>query len=429
MNANNDKEKSSSNSSKGKRKRKVYNKWTFWPTLIAILFSLNFIIIIGWFISEPAFFTSAKEVVPSVWAAVVTLLTIFGVVNARKTSLLRLLRLPPIGSIIVLYTIITLAVSFYIIAVKFEVHCVNIMAKYDGKVMEGIDIYWQNEKKGPTDANGFYQISKVKVGDYQLKASYGTVSDSHQVQIGWWPLTKQDSIFLKPVKRQEFGSLYITTTLNGTVINGAEIFLNNERQNINSPDTLTNLRVSDYEYELKAVIVISGKVYLGTQTVRVQPIIVKPVNLSLEFQSNTPAELNIKLPADGASIILKNRENRVIIRKESPLIKQELPPGTYNIKIRHIVADHYYEYSDNVELEAGESESKTFNLSLIGKLVKVYIQPVGTSVKIGDSNYGDQNPISLVPGTYTFIGSTGVMKDTITKVINRENDEVRFNFN
>ncbi|MDZ7262609.1 MAG: hypothetical protein ONB05_10960, partial [candidate division KSB1 bacterium] len=201
------------------------NNWSFGRSLLLLLISFDLLAVAIWLVVYHSYYQAVTEVVGGIWGAVVAFLGYLKIKTSRTKSLPEFLGLLPVKMTILAYTIlIVIFMSFYLLA-QFPVHTVLVTATLNGRPQGGVEIFWDNARKGRTGNDGLLKISSVTRGHHDLRAA-----------LEGFPEETKEKIFvgagLKLSVEVEFDSARI---LKGNLFvdsnpRGAEIFINGKKK-------------------------------------------------------------------------------------------------------------------------------------------------------------------------------------------------------
>lgn len=366
-------------SNKGKVEGFDTRKWTVGRSILMLLLTLNILAIVVLLVIHYEYYGAVSKVVSGVWGAVTTLLAYVGIKKGKIQSLSELFGFLPVKMIIITYTIL---IYGFLILSELPIHKVVITSTLDGEKIGRVDIYWDQDHKGKTSA-GKLPISWVKRGYHKLEGKL----DGH-------PDYRRDSTYVGII-RTSVGVRFFSRTGNIHIQSdpsGAEIWIDGDPKETETPATLYDLSVGIHALELRKHRYHDKKlqVYIregDTDTV----IVLDPILGSIDIRSD-PRDAEVYL--DGK---WTNKRTRCTI--------DGLSMGTYQLELKRPRDGDYADFWQGTIEISGSSTLEIYGELKPVKLHALTIRsdPSGAEIYIDGKQTGFVTPrtVKVIKGEHT----------------------------
>ena len=399
------------------------DKWTFGRSLLFLLITFDLIAVLAWLIYYHSLYEDISKIVGGVWAAVLTFLSYMKIKRGRRMSLVEFIQILPVKMVIITYTVIIFLLVVIFVFDKVPVHTVQITAYLNDNPQSGVLIFW-DDKTYKTEEDGTYEIHSVEAGDHTLSGNWkGNISDTITVNVLWWKLKNHHKLLfncIEPIPILKPGKIDISSHLKGEYINGADIYINDKKQDEQTPVILKIFSAGEYSIEL--IKIIDGFKYKAEK------------KITIEAGETAVAEMQLIPESVGNIHIISYFNGEALNRaeiyidgidqdKQTPATLKNISGGQHSIKLFKTYDDYCYEAEKEITVEAAKTSIAEIELKLIGQLCKLEIRskPAGASIYINEKSHGTTNTtVKLCPGTYKIRLEKSGYKTTDREVIIKE---------
>lgn len=342
-------------------KKKDPDKWTFGRAFLFLLITFDLLAVLAWLIYYRSDYKEISPIVGGVWTAVITFLSYMKIKRGRRMSLAEFIKILPVKMVIITYTVIIFLLVVIFVFAEFPVHTVHITACVDEKHQSGVSISWDGNPYDKTGEYGTLIIPSVKAGKHALRGDFpGCPPETPIVHVPLLKLKHHKEIKLKTTPPTK-GNIHISSYSRGKVFNEAEVYIDNKKQNRQTPTTLRNLLPR--EYSIKVIKTDEDYCYEAVKEITVKAG--KTAEAKMELK---PVTGNIHISSyfrskafNGAEIYIDGKKQD----EQTPTTFRNLPPGKYPIKLIKIYKDYNYEAEQEIAIRAGETAKVEIELILI----------------------------------------------------------------